>query len=122
MSYLDIRIQELMNETEEHLLRSSQPLGWRGLVRSMVKGRLGWTVWTNWVLQVIVIIGAVYAAIEFYNATDVLSAVKYGLTGAVLVVLAAMFKLSMTPHIQTERVLRALKRVEILILAQREQK
>lgn len=115
MDYLDIRIQELTSETEAHLLRSSQPLGWMGLARSVFRGRLGWVVWINVILQIVAIIAAVYTAIEFFSETDVLAAVKYGMTSAVLVIIAAQFKLSLMPHVLAERVLRVLKRVEIRI-------
>ncbi|MFQ5439074.1 MAG: DUF6768 family protein [Paracoccaceae bacterium] len=117
MGYLDIRISELMSEQEEHLLRSSQQLGWLGLARSLFHGRLGWTVWINLALQLVLVLVAIWAAVKFFQASDVLLALKYGLSSAVLVVIVAQFKLSLMPHIQAERILRALKRVEIILLA-----
>ncbi len=117
MDYLDIRIKELTSEAEEHLLRSSQPLGWLGLARRLFRGRLGWTVWANIATQIVAIVAGVWTAIEFFSATDVLTAVKFGLSSAVLILIAVQLKQSLIPHAQTERVLRALKRVEILILA-----
>lgn len=117
MSYLDTRITELMSETDAHLLRSSQPLGWLGLTRNLLRGRLGWTVWVNILTQVVFLGSAIWMALEFFAATEVLAALKYGLTAAVLAIVAVQFKMSLMPHVQTERVLRALKRVEILILS-----
>lgn len=118
MNYLDIRISELLTEQEAHLLRSSQPLGWRGLMRSLLDGRLGRFVRINLLLQLIFLIGAVWTGIRFFQATEVLPALKSGLASAVLLLLAGQYRASLIPQLQAERVLRALKRVEILILAQ----
>jgi len=122
MSYLDIRIKELMDDADAHLTRSSQPHGWLGLVRSMTRGRLGWTIWVIWTAQLLLFVGAIYAAVVFFQASDVLVALKYGLSAATLAVLAVQIKLSIAPHMHTERTLRALKRIEILILAQNAKK
>ncbi len=122
MNYLDIRIKELMDEADAHLTRSSQPHGWLGLVRSMTRGRLGWTIWVIWIGQLLLFVAGVLAAIRFFQAADVLVALKYGLSAATLILLAVQIKLSIAPHMHTERTLRALKRIEILILAQNAKK
>lgn len=122
MTYLDIRIQELMDEADAHLTRSSQPLGWLGLVRSMARGRLGWTVWAIWIGQLLLFLGAIYAAVLFFRAEDVMVALKTGLSAATLAIVAVQIKMTIAPHMQAERILRALKRVEILILAQNAKK
>ncbi len=49
MEYLDKRIQELSTEQDAHLLRASQPLGFKGLVALMKGCRLSWLFWlTCW--------------------------------------------------------------------------
>ncbi len=118
MNFLDIRIQELMDETDAHLLRSSQPHGWLGLIRSLRQGRLAWMFWVVWLAQLALFVIGIWAAVQFFQATEVLSAVKYGISAATLLLVALQIKLSIAPHMQTERLLRELKRVEILILAQ----
>lgn len=118
MNYLDIRISELLTEQEAHLLRSSQPLGWRGLMRNLLDGRLGPFVRINMLLQALFLIGAIWTGIRFFQATEVLPALKSGLASGVLLLLAGQYRASLIPQLHTERVLRALKRVEILILAQ----
>jgi len=122
MTYLDTRIDELTNEAEQHLLRSSQPHGWLGLVRSMRQGRLAWVFWITWATQVLFIVLGIIWAIKFFNATEVLPAVKYGLSAATALILGTLIKVGLAPHLHAERVLRELKRIEILVLAQRSEK
>jgi len=122
VSYLDIRIKELMSETDAHLLRASQPHGWLGIVRSIRRGRLAWTFWVVWITQLAMFVVAIWAAVRFFQATETLAALKYGLSAATLAVLAMQIKLGLAPHMHAERILRALKRVEILILARHEEK
>ncbi len=119
MSYLDLRIKELSDDTEEHLLRSSQPYGWLGLTRAMRHGRLAWVFWVTWIAQVVLFILAVIWGIAAIGATEVLPAVKYGLGAATAMIVAAQVKTSLAPHIHAERILRELKRIEIMVLAQK---
>jgi hypothetical protein len=120
MDYLDRRIQELMSERDAHLLRASQPHGWLGITRAMRTGKLAWLFWVTWILQLVFLVIGLWAAVRFYQAAEVLAAVKWGFTGAVFLLGGLQIKLSMAPHIHAERILRELKRVEILILAQEE--
>jgi Family of unknown function (DUF6768) len=119
MSYLDTRIEELTTETEQHLLRSSQPHGWLGTARAMRSGRLAWIFWVSWVVQLVLFILSIIWGLGFFAATDALSALKYGLPSATALILAAQIKTSMAPHLHAERILRELKRIEILTLARR---
>lgn len=117
MSFLDIRINELMTETDAHLLRSTQPYGWRGLYRSMRSGRLRKVVWVIDCACIVMLLVALWAAYQFFIATDILAAVKYGMSATVLLIVAGQLKLSLMPHIQAERLIRQMKRIEILVLA-----
>jgi len=117
MSILDIRINELMTKTDAHLLRSTQPYGWQGLYRSMRSGRLRKVVWVIDIACTILLILALWATYKFFSATEVLASVRYGISAAVLLIIAGQLKLSLMPHIQAERVIRQMKRIEILMLA-----
>lgn len=116
-SYLDIRITELLTETEAHLLRSTQPYGWQGLYRSMRRGRLKKVVRVIDLACILLLVAAIWTGTRFFGSADILPAMKYGISTSVLLLLSAMLKLSLMPHIQTERVLRQMKRIEILLLA-----
>ncbi|MHA6326141.1 DUF6768 family protein [Roseivivax sp. CAU 1753] len=117
MSYLDTRVDELTTETDKHLLRSSQPHGWLGTVRAMRNSRLAWVFWISWVIHIALFILGIIWGFRFLAATDALSALKYGLPSATALILAVQIKTGMAPHLHAERILRELKRIEVLILA-----
>ncbi|MBZ0130617.1 MAG: hypothetical protein K8F59_16090 [Rhodobacteraceae bacterium] len=117
MDYLDVRVSELVNDQDKHLLRASQQYGWRGLWRLMLRSRLGSVVKVIFVIQFVVAVAAIWTAIQFFQAVDVLTAVKYGISAATLVILLAMLQLAMMPHMHAERLIRAMKRMEILLLS-----
>ena len=62
--------------------------------------------------------GALWAGWHFYAATEVLAAVKWGLSAAVLAIVATQLKMALMPVLQANRVLLAIRRLE-LRLAQR---
>ncbi|MBV1864009.1 MAG: hypothetical protein KUG74_06175 [Rhodobacteraceae bacterium] len=117
MNFLDIRINELMTKTDAHLLRSTQPYGWQGLYRAMRSGRLRNVVRVIDIACVLFLVVSIWAAYRFFTATEVLSAVKFGMSAAVMLIVAGQLKLSLMPHIQAERIIRQMKRIEILLLA-----
>jgi uncharacterized protein DUF6768 len=120
MSFLDVRINELLSETDAHLLRSSQPHGWLGIGKQMFKSRLGWLVWVMLIVEAAALIGAIWTAVTFFQATDTLVAVKYGLIASSLVMIAVFLQIGLHAQMQVERVIRALKRVEILVLSKKQ--
>ena len=119
MDYLEKRIRELESEHEAHLLRASQPWGWSGLIREMLGHRLGRATRVVLAVQIVVLAVSVWVAVRFFTATDIVVALKFGIVWAVLLIVANIYLVGLMPHLHTERVLRALKRVEILILAKK---
>lgn len=119
MDYLDIRIKELISESEEHLLRASQPLGFLGLARRLRHGRLGWVGWVTGIVHIALLILAIRSGLRFYAATETADLVRQGVTFATTLIVAVQLLMGMSPHLHAERILRRLKRIEILILANR---
>ena len=72
--------------------------------------------WVNWLLMVVQAAGflaALWAGWQFFGATDVLSALRWGLPAATLLLMALVIKLSLTPVMQANRVIREIKRLEL---------
>lgn len=65
--------------------------------------------------QAALFISGVWAAWNFFKATDALTAVHWGLPAAVALLMALAIKLALYPVIQANRVLREMKRLELLI-------
>ncbi|WP_373477001.1 DUF6768 family protein, partial [Sphingorhabdus sp.] len=50
---------------------------------------------------------------QFYEATDIMTALHWGLPSVAMLITSLMIKLALWPVIQTNRVLLALKRLEL---------
>ena len=115
MSKLDDLIAEALSAEEKEILKETEEMGWFALGARQFTGKLGWVVWVIMAVQTVMFIAAVWCAIRFFGATDVLTALHWGLPAAVLMILATIMKTSLMPQMQAERVLRELKRVELMI-------
>lgn len=115
MTKLDKMIEAALTGQDKEILTETRELGFFELGLSQFGGRLGWVTWVLMIVQSVMFIAAVWCGYHFYSAVDVLTAVKWGLTAAVLALMATQLKLSLTPQMQADRVLRELKRVELLI-------
>ena len=117
--FLDIRVRELMSDTEEHLMRSTQPYSVAGALRMMSRSRLRSAMFAAAIVLAVATVAMVWAAIALTGATEVLLAVKPAATLCVSAVFAVGALLCLVVHAHAERILRAAKRREILLLAGR---
>ena len=92
--------------------------GYFALAFSIFGGRQGWVAWAIMVAQVAMFAASVWCGWHFFAATEVLAAVKWGLSGATLLILATQTKLSLMPVMQANRVLLAIRRLELTLAAQ----
>lgn len=119
MEKLDRMIEEALQEEDREILAQTAELGYFAQALGLFRGKTAWVNWVIMVVQTVMFLIGVWCAVNFFAATDVLEALKWGLSGAVMWILGAMMKMSLMPVMQTERVIRELKRVE-LMLARRE--
>lgn len=119
MDKLDRLIEEALAEEDRAILDQTEELGWFALGASQFRGKLGWVTWVVMAVQTTMFVLAVWAGYRFYIATEVLAALKWGLSAAVLALMATSLKLSLMPQLQADRILRELKRVELLLAASR---
>lgn len=115
MSKLDQLIEEALSDQDKDIMRETQELGWFALGASQFTGKLGWVSWVLMIVQTILFLFAVWAGWHFFAATEMLAALKWGLSSATLMIVATILKTSLMPQIQADRILRELKRVELMI-------
>ena len=113
----DKDIAAVLAAEEAELLRQidTEP----GYFRQLAAIFAGRTRWMNAVMMLaqLVLFGAgAYAGWRFFAATDMFEALRWGLPSAVLLLMSLMIKLALWPVLQTNRILRAMKRLEIAIL------
>jgi len=116
MSKLDRLIEEALSDQDKDIMRETQELGWFALGASQFTGRLGWVASTIMAVQIVMTLVAVWCGVKFFAATDVLLALKWGLPAVALIIMATIIKTSLMPQIQAARILRELKRVELMIV------
>lgn len=113
MRDIDELIDRAVDEEERELLRSiGEEPGFFGQVFRIFRGPTGWVWVVMMIVQAVLFLAGAWAGWHFFEATDALSAVRWGLPATVLLISALTIKLSMVPTMETNRLLRELKRVE----------
>ena len=119
MTKLDDLIEEALSVEDRDILDATAEQGWFELGLSQFSGRLGWVTWLIMVLQVTMFLIGFWCAYQFYNSTEMLSALKWGISGAVMMLMGIILKMSLVPQMHADRILRELKRLELIIAKQR---
>ena len=115
MNKLDDLIKEALEGEDQAIFAKTERLGWFALGLGHFRGKLGWVTWVIMLVQAVLFFAGVYCAVMLFGASEVLAAVKWGISGAVLMLAGLMLKLSIMPQIQADRVIRELKRVELML-------
>jgi len=113
MDNLDRMIADALAEGDDSILEPGPEPGYFALAFSIFGGKQGWVTWVVMVVQTAMFLAAVWAGWRFYAATEMLSALKWGLSAATLALMAAQMKLSLMPVMQANRVLLAVRRLEL---------
>lgn len=114
MTKTDQDLEAALRAEEQELLRriAAEP-GYFSQLSGAFSGSTGWISSVMMTAQVILFLAAVWCGWHFYGATDPLTALHWGIPGAVALLMALMIKLAIWPVIQTNRVLRAIKLLEL---------
>ena len=82
---------------------------------SLFTGRTAWVHWTIMIAQALMFVAGVICAVKFYQAEAVMPALHWGLPAVVLLVFSAIFKSTLAPKMETNRLLMEIRRVELRI-------
>lgn len=116
MEKLDQMIEEALEAEDREIFAQTEELGWFSLGLGLFSGKLGWVNWFAMIVWTVMFFAAVWCGFRFFGASDVLVAVKYGISGGVLLLASLAMKLSLMPQIHADRVIRELKRVELMMV------
>lgn len=116
MKRIDNLIDEALDAEERALLKSigEEPDYFRQAI-DVFRGRLGWISMVLMVAQGVGVLVGAWSAWNFFAATDALAALRWGLPATVLILASLILKMALWPSIQTNRILRELKRIELQI-------
>jgi uncharacterized membrane protein len=115
MEKLDEMIKEALETEDREILAETEELGYFAAAFGLFRGKTAWVNWVIMLTQVIIFVAGVWCAVEFFAATEVLLALKWGISGAVLLLTALSMKMSLMIPMHADRVIRELKRVELLL-------
>lgn len=120
MSDLERMIDEALGQEESELLRSigGEPsLAERAL--GMLGAGVGWMVMLMMVIQTALFVAGVWAGWNFFEASEPVAQLRWGLPAAVLLLMSLIIKLAVAPAIHHNILMRELKRIELQIARMR---
>jgi hypothetical protein len=121
MRDLDAMIDEALSAEEKELLhRIGDEPGFFGQVFGVFRGPTGWVNVLLMVTQGVFFIAGAYAAWRFFGAADPVTQLRWGLPSAVLLILSAMLKMAVLPRMETNNIIREIKRLELQLAIRRD--
>ena len=115
MRDLDELIDEALDAEERELLRTLDEPGFFRQALGVFSGPTGWMSMVMMFWQAVLFIAGVWAAWRFFVATDPVTQLRWGLPAMLLLIFAGMLKMALIPRMESNRLLRELKRVELQI-------
>lgn len=114
MQDIDRLIDEALGEEEGELLRR---IGGKPNIVEYALGGFGagveWLVWLMMFVQTALFVAGVWGAWEFFQATDPVNQLRWGLPAAVVLLMALVIKGAVPPVVYHHRLMRELKRIEL---------
>lgn len=114
MRDMDKLIDKAIGEEERDLLRRiGEEPGFFGQAFGIFGGSTGWVNAVLMVVQTLFFLAGFWAAWMFFAADESVAQLRWGLPAAVLLLTALMLKMMVWPTIQTNRMLRELKLIQL---------
>jgi hypothetical protein len=110
----DLIAQALAAEDRDLLVRHAEP-GYFTQAFGLFRGTLGWVIWLAYLTGVAAFIGFAIALWQAWTSVDVAVVVRWGVVAVVLFQYSAMIKAFLGSHLEANRLLREVKRVELQV-------
>jgi hypothetical protein len=122
MRDLDRLIDEAIDEEERDLLRRiGEEPGFIAQAFGVFGGRTGWVNAVLMLVQTLLFLAGVWAGWIFFAAGDPVTQLRWGLPAAVLLLMALMIKMMIWPAVQTNRIIRELKLIQLQLARRTDQ-
>ena len=118
MDKFDTMIAEALSEEDRALLAGMREPGFFSLGLGLFRGPNGWVSAVLMVVQTVMFLASVWCGWRFFAASEVMDALRWGLPAAVLFIVGTQLKMALMPQMQADRVLHALRRLELVALRQ----
>lgn len=115
MSKIDELIGQALTEEDRALLASHREPGYIAQAFGLFRGPMAWVMWLVNIAGGLAFLAGAYAVWQMVAASDVLAAVKWGVGSLFLFQITTLCKSFMGNHMEANRMLRELKRVELQV-------
>jgi len=113
MSKTDQLIERALSAEDRELLAAHGEPGYFTQAFGLFRGTLGWVVWLAYLTGIAAFAGAAFAFWQTWTVSETLAAVRWGVLGLLLFQYTAMIKVFLGNHMEANRLLRELKRMEL---------
>ena len=116
MRDLDNLIDETLDrEMRELMDRIGDEPGFFAQAFGVFRGPTGWVNIVLAIVQAVTFIAGAWAAWHFFLADDPVTQLRWGLPSAVLLIQGLIIKMALVPRMETNIIIRELKRIELQI-------
>ena len=115
MTDIDEEIRKALSEQEQDLARQFEELGLIGQFKSVFKGKTGWVSFASLIAGTLIQILFFYCAWKFFVTTGTNDKILWGGAAWFCAMMVAFMKVWFWMRMETNRVLRELKRLELQI-------
>ena len=116
MDKLDRLISETLDDEDREILdKIGRDQNLSEVVVDLFRGNLGWLNGVLFFGHLVFLVAGIYAGWRFFTLTDLLDVLRWGLCAAVLLLASLITRVTLVPALQVNRVMRALKHLEMQI-------
>jgi hypothetical protein len=115
MNKIDDLIGQALTDEDRALLASHAEPGYIAQAFGLLRGPLAWIMWVLALASGIAFLAGVYALWQMSATPDAVAAVKWGVASLFLFQVTTLCKTFMGNHMETNRLLRELKRLELQV-------
>lgn len=115
MNKIDEMIGRALTDEDRALLQRHGEPGYVAQAFGLFRGPMAWVMWVAYVAGAIAFVIGAYALWQMAITSDLLSAVKWGVGSLFLFQITTLTKSFMGSHMESNRMLRELKRVELQV-------
>ena len=113
MRDVDELIDEALDAEERELLRTLDEPGFFRQASGVFSGPTGWINVVMMFWSAVLFIAGVWAGWRFFEASEPVTQLRWGLPAMLLLVFAGMLKMALIPRLESNRLLREVKRLEL---------
>jgi hypothetical protein len=120
VSKIDDLIGRALDEEDKALLARQAEPGYIAQAFGIFRGPMAWVMWLVNVAAGIAFLAGLYSIWQMSGAAEALAAVKWGVAALALFQVTMLCKTFMGSHLEANRMLREIKRVELQVALLRE--